>query len=419
MLRFRTYAIVAAVVVLNAAAWAISLSTFPDAGLLPARHVAAEFLSSTAIIIMCANLLLATRLRPFESLFGGLDKLFTAHRFDGLAVATIIFCHFLLMPESPGWVPSKLIGYPNVTLVIASVMLAIAPRSPWRRFVTLRYQDWKLEHRFMGVFVAAAVVHSVVAHAIILALPLMRVWVYGVAALGLAAYAYRELVERFVAERHRYRVTEPRHASGDVTEIPLEPVAHPIAHRAGQFAFVRFENGPSREQHPFTISMAPCDGHLRFSVKASGDYTRALQTHLAAGSLARIEGPYGRFESSRGGVRQLWLAGGIGITPFLAFLGDVNPEHDLRLVWIVHDESDVFYRDEIDRAVAENPNVHADIHVTSVSGRLRLADLDLADPGELSVYICGPVPMRDAFVGQLLELGVRRGRIFYEEFSLR
>mgnify|MGYP001792052150 CR=1 FL=1 len=52
-------------------------------------------------------------------------------------------------------------------------------------------------------------------------------------------------------------------------------------------------------------------------------------------------------------------------------------------------------------------------------GRLRRADLGIARPEELGVFICGPLPMRKAFVAQLLELGVPRARIFYEEFSLR
>ena len=250
-------------------------------------------------------------------------------------------------------------------------------------------------------------------------MPLLRTWVYGLSALGLLAYAYRETLERAVKERHVYEVGEPRHVADDVLEIPLSSAQRPVVFTAGQFAFVRFEGGPTREQHPFTISMAPADGQLRFSIKASGDYTRDLQQHLAAGSVARIEGPYGRFDYRSGTSRQLWIAGGIGITPFLAFAGSVDSDHDVRFIWTVRTESEVIYRHEIETALAERPNVRFSVHATSVAGHLKLADLDLAETSELSAYVCGPAPMRDAFVAQLLALGVPRKRIFYEEFSLR
>jgi predicted ferric reductase len=416
--RLRYYSVLIGVIALNAAFWAFSRAASPSG--LPAQRVIAEFLSTSAVVLMSANAVLATRPFVLDRLFGGLDKLFIAHRTDGIAVSLAVAAHFALMPESPGWVPSKLIGYPNITLVLASIALAIAPRSPWHRFVTLRYQDWKLEHRFMGVFLGAAVVHSLLAHPILLALPLARTWVYSMATIGLLAYAYRELGERFVRERHRYQVAETARPAEGVLEIALAPTASPIAHRAGQFAFVRFADGPSAEQHPFTLSAAPvADGRLRFSIKASGDYTRALQSGLAADSLARIEGPYGGFDFRKGRARQLWLAGGIGITPFLAFLGDEGLNRELTLVWSVRNEAEAPYRAEIEAAVTRHPGVEFRLHVTSAQGRLTAAGLGLERPEELSAYLCGPVPMRDAFVTQLLALGVQRREIYYEEFSLR
>lgn len=401
----------------NALLWGLALAASPVRW--PAQHVAAEFLSTSALLIMSTNLLLVTRAKPFEDAFGGLDKMFSSHRLNGLTAVTLLSAHFLLMPKSPGWIPAKLVAYPTLTFLLIAVFIAIAPRAPWKRLVPLPYQDWKLAHRTQGLLVAAGVTHSLLAHPYVLSLPVMRVWVYGVASAGLAAYVFRETFEPARLQRHRYTVGEPVHVAGDVLEIPLEPAALPIEHAPGQFAFVRFEGGPSREQHPFTISMPPAGGRLRFSVKASGDFTRALQDHLTAGSPARIEGPYGRFDHRTGGRRQLWLAGGIGITPFLAFLPAVDEGRDVRLVWTVHSPEDAIYLDEIDRALESHPNVAFTVHATATAGRLALADLGLETPADLSVYLCGPVPMRDAFLTQLAELGVPRAHIHYEEFSLR
>ena len=416
--RLRYFSVLALALALNAAFWAFALATGPSG--LPLRRVAAEFLSTSAVVLMSANAVISTRPFVLDRLFGGLDKLFIAHRTDGLAVAVVVIGHFSLMPQSPGWFLGKVIGYTNITLVLVSIALAIAPRSPWRRLVPMRYNVWKAFHRFMGVFLALAVVHSLVNHPIILALPVARTWVYSMATLGLLAYAYRELAERFVRERHRYTVAKVHHPADDIVEVELEPVASPLAFRSGQFAFVRFRGGPSREQHPFTISAAPSnDGHLRFSIKASGDYTRALQSHLDRGSMARVEGPYGCFDYRRGRARQLWLAGGIGITPFLAFLGDAELDYDVQLVWVVRNGQEAPYRDEIEAALLKHPHVRFEIRASAAQGHLRVADLGIARPQEISAFVCGPVPMRKAFAEQLEELGVARREIYYEEFGLR
>ena len=415
--RFRPAFAIAFTLALNALVWATALVLL--GGGFSLRNVLAEFLSTSALLVMSTNLLLATRARPLEATFGGLDKLFTSHRFNGVLVAVLISAHFLLVPRSRGWLTSSPIGVAAFALILVSVLIAIAPRSPWRRLVPLRYQHWKLGHRTMGLLVALAVVHSLLVLSFASALPLVRIWVYGVAALGLLAYVFRETLEPTLLQRHRYTVGEPRHVAPDVLEVPLTPTADPIDYRAGQFAFVRLEGGPTREQHPFTISAAPSDGALRFSIKASGDYTRALQTHLSAGSPARIEGPYGRFDYRSKGARQLWIAGGIGITPFLAFLPTLDGAREVHLIWTVLGKEQAVYLDEIERGAITAAGLRFTLHDSAKDGLLDLANVNLQRPSELSVLLCGPVPMRNAFIVQLQALGVDRDRIHYEEFGLR
>jgi predicted ferric reductase len=408
----------ASLVTVNILAWGIGLLGGPAA--MPADRLIAEMLSSSAIVLMSSNVVLATRPLALDRFFGGLDKLFVSHRLNGLAVAAILLGHFTLMPKSTGWVPSKLVAYPNLTLLLVSIALAVAPRSPWKRLVTLRYNHWKLEHRFMGVFLAAGLAHSVLAHPILLGLPATRLWVYGVGTLGVVTYLYRELGECWFKERHVYRVGTPVHVAADVLEIELKPAARPIAHRSGQFAFVRFADGPSAEQHPFTLSAAPVRDHaLRLSIRASGDFTRNLQTHLSSGSSVRVEGPYGGFDYRTGKSHQLWIAGGIGITPFLAFLGDFEDGREVSLVWSVRTRSEAPYLAEIERAVAEQTDIRFKLHVSSEQGRLSIPTLGLERPERLSAYLCGPVPMRKSLAEQLQRTGVPRREIHYEEFSLR
>ena len=69
---------------------------------------------------------------------------------------------------------------------------------------------------------------------------------------------------------------------------------------------------------------SPQEDVLRVTVKASGDFTRALFTHLKAGSDAIVKSAHGMFDYKTSGQKQIWIAGGIGLTPFLSFLRDID-----------------------------------------------------------------------------------------------
>ena len=73
-------------------------------------------------------------------------------------------------------------------------------------------------------------------------------------------------------------------------------------------------------RHPFTISSAPHEGVVRVTVKALGDYTSRLQEIIEPGMPAVIGGPHGRFGHWKGTDRQVWIAGGVGVAPFLSWL---------------------------------------------------------------------------------------------------
>ncbi len=410
-------AFLGAVAAVHATFWTVALIIAP--GLMPMQQIVAETLSTSALVLMSANLMLSTRARVLERFLTGLDKVFVTHRTIGISVAFFISAHYLIVPKSVGWVWSKPVGYVVLPTLLLAIFIASAPRFPWRTLVPLKYQTWKLTHRFMGFVVAGAVTHSLLAHTYVRQVPLLAAWVYGFASLGLAAYLYREFLFARVGPFRTYRVERSDRVGAEITEVVLDSAASPLPREAGQFAIASFEDGPSREQHPFTMSSG-AGGRIRFSIAGSGDFTRALDPRALEGSAARIEGPYGAFTASRGRAHQLWLAGGIGITPFLSMAADLDPDARVLLVWSVHDATEAVYADELARDARERPNLRVDVHPTSERGHLQIAALELdAAPSEYSVFLCGPLPMRVEMLRQLKALGVPRSEIYFEEFRLR
>ena len=82
-------------------------------------------------------------------------------------------------------------------------------------------------------------------------------------------------------------------------------------------------------RHPFTITSSPQERVMRFAIKALGDETSQLLDVVRPGMPAVIGGPFGRFSHDKGTSRQLWIAGGIGVTPFLSWLRALD-NHPLR-----------------------------------------------------------------------------------------
>src|SRR5690606_31586100 len=144
-------------------------------------------------------------------------------------------------------------------------------------------------------------------------------WVL-LAGAAVAAVAYRLVFSRRVG-RLRYVVTDIERPANNIVELSLEPRGRALEYAPGQFVYLAPYDPALRagygEEHPSTLSSSPA-GRRRVAIKDLGDASRAIQD-IARGSEVRIEGPYGDFfRGDADASDELWIAGGIGITPFLS-----------------------------------------------------------------------------------------------------
>jgi len=160
------------------------------------------------------------------------------------------------------------------------------------------------------------------------------------------------------------------------------------------------------------------------AIKSLGDASHALQA-LKPDTLVSIEGPYGGFFPSPQAVLEpeLWIAGGIGITPFLARLRHYA-QHDTGLqaclVYCVQDPSRHLYGDELARLMALLPASRLHFHHFYKEGPLNLEFIAGACPDFVTrtAYVCGPVPLLGLSHRLLRQGGLPAARIVTEEFVL-
>jgi predicted ferric reductase len=389
-----------------------------------------------AFLLMAAAL--SSRVPEFDRHFGGLTKLWqTHHKLAGVAFVLVLAHPVLLalgaadvsilaaartfVPERFDWATTW--GW--TALLVMTVFLAPS----FAFFGDPEYQRWRNLHRLAAVAVVGALVHTwLVART--LTEPLNSVlWVL-LAGGAVAAVAYRMVFSRRVG-RLRYVVDSVAKPANNIVELSLEPAGKALDYEPGQFVYLapydRALSAGYGEEHPYTLSSSPMEHRLRVAIKDLGDASRAIQD-IGVGSDVRVEGPYGDFfprgESS---AAELWIAGGIGITPFLArarhlaVLAERRAEPvDAHLVYSVQDEARAHFRDELERLAAGVPGFEITMHFFYREGPLQQEFLarHCPDYAERTAYLCGPVPLMNLATDILTTAGVTRKRIHTEEFTL-
>jgi ferredoxin-NADP reductase len=142
---------------------------------------------------------------------------------------------------------------------------------------------------------------------------------------------------------------------------------------------------------------------------------------LEQGASARVEGPYGKFSYRRAqGRRQVWIAGGIGITPFLGMARSLrDPDLDIVLFYAVKERSDAVFLDELESIARAVPGFSLVLVVEAEEGVVT-ADLVAARTGGLEdkdFLVCGPPVMINALRAQLAARGVPASRVHFELFG--
>ena len=431
--------VIAALVVSYGVLWAVA----QPAG-QPTRSYVGQLIGAESVLLLSLSLVLVSTLPWVEEWFDGIDRAAVWHRRLAISGFLLLLPHILLAtsPHSSRYGPA--LGAVGILGLLGLALWAILPR--WRsvvprvlrravvaaghapgvrhlRRVTGGYDRWRLVHKTTGLFVAFGFLHGVLDGTPFPDSPLLR-WSYvAVGGVGLSFYAYRELLARFFLSLHDYQVASVSQVSEGIVEIALEPLGRPMRFVSGQFAMVYLETKDGWHRHPFTIASAPTEPLVRFTVKELGDYTSRLRDTVEPGMPAVIGGPHGRFNHGKGTDRQVWIAGGVGVAPFLSWLRGLDGTlSGKRVDFFYSAEGEPPFADEIE-AIAEQ-HAELEVHVvdTAVDGRLtpeQVLDTVNGDVSEVSVFMCGPTGMLRTFRPGLRRAGIPSRRIHREHFDWR
>lgn len=388
---------------------------------LTLRHVG-DWLGWLGAGMLSSSLLLMVREPLIVRWFGGLERTYRWHHACGVWACGLLLAHPLVLaaavlPTSAtrAWnLLSPARGFPSNALgwvALFGLLIGIIVSLSWR----IPYATWRRLHFSLSLAVLLGIAHAFAYRGLDASLLLVAV------PSGLA-FGWRMLrADRGVGARP-YEVDSVTRIAAKTTEIILRPLAAPLVVAPGQFVMVAFFHGAHYqgcgEFHPYTVCDSR-DGSLVLAVKALGDCTTRIQT-LERGVAARVQGPYGEFLADTSRSASLWIAGGIGVTPFIAKLraGDVVTPTELIYTYRRPDAAP--YLAELQEHADHQPLLRLRALVVQEDPRPVFALFDdVQDLNSRQVYLCGPPLFVRAVAEELHQRGVSRSNIHFEEFEFR
>lgn len=189
--------------------------------------------------------------------------------------------------------------------------------------------------------------------------------------------------------------------------------------RAGQFLHYTLPHPDPdnrKTKRYFTIASASFEQVVmlttRFAAERGSSFKRALR-ELPIGTAVQADGPSGDFVAETPEAEHVFIAGGIGITPYRAILLDFDHRKlpiNATLLY-ANRTPDFVYKSELDGLAGKHPDLR--IHYVVSPERIteesiRKAVPDLARP---IFYLSGPEPMVEAFEQMLAAMGIPDDRM--------
>jgi len=221
----------------------------------------------------------------------------------------------------------------------------------------------------------------------------------------------------------------------DVKTFKLDLVGQELEYQAGQHLYMDLVvQDPRGSRRPFTISSSPTEpGFISITTRIGSSPFKQTLNGLKIGERVKIKAPNGDFllhsDLSRSAI---FLAGGIGITPFrsmIKFATDKMLPVKISLLYSNRSYDQITFREEFERLSRLNQNLNV-FHTLSLEqgpdpgwkGLTSWIDQakikqSVPDFASSTFYVCGPPGFTVAMSGLLQKISIAGANIRTEEFS--
>ena len=393
--------------------------------------------------ILLIHMLLVARVPWIDRLYGH-DRATITHKKLGKPILYLVIAHFTASLFSFAISSNQQLVdaffslststtdllWSTISLALMIVVVVTSISIARRR---LSYETWYLVHLLSYFSVALAVPHQFSTGADIAGKwPQTFFWVtlYLFVVCNIAWFRFLSPIVGSVY--HGFKVIQTNPESPDATSIYIGGRdLKRVGGKAGQFYVFRVLTRKEWwRAHPFSLSAAPSERFIRFTIGKRGDDTALLQ-NIKPGTRVILEGPYGVFtEDRRTREKVTLIAAGIGAPPIRALAESMAARPgDINIIYRVRSAIDAPLVEELKELSSQrgfkltllegqrgDPKSWMPADPENLPDHARLSQI-APWVSESDVFICGPASWTKTVEKSLLRAGTPAHQIHAEEFA--
>ena len=241
-----------------------------------------------------------------------------------------------------------------------------------------------------------------------------------------------------------FKVRKKVAESAEITSFHLYPAdgGKVVPHLPGQFISLKvfLPKLSLNQARQYSLSNSPNEDYYRISVKretgqnlnTNGIISNHLHDFIEEADMVNLTSPTGNFVLTEDLQAPIMLiSGGVGLTPLMSMLHSlIENNHDHPITWLhaCRDQKVHAFKQEMEDILKSKPNIRQHIFYDALSeadkeggvveGPLNLNKLDtLSHESDTHYFICGPSGFIKKQYGDLMEKGIDKEVIFFEEFG--
>ncbi|MBI2630534.1 ferric reductase-like transmembrane domain-containing protein [Candidatus Pacearchaeota archaeon] len=363
--------------------------------------------------------------RFFDKFFG-MDKIIKFQRKFSLITAVFVIAHPLFFMLSSGnylnYLIPNFVVFPLAlgTISLYIFVIVMICSSLYKR---ISHQIWQYIHILTYLLFFFSLYHAIKIGSDtknIFIKSILSILLIGIIIGGTYRAYYKIKHKKF-----KCYVKEIKWETKDTFTLILKPNKK-LNFKAGQFCFLRLNKNKLYARHPFTISNSPKGEDLHFTIKLTGKFTKAA-SELKKGEEVIVDGPFGIFTLQENNKDLIFLAGGVGITPFMSMIRNQlknRCRNNIFLFYCSKKEGETIFKSELSKIKEKWLKI---VYIFSQEDSCS----EICEKGYINkeiikryipcinssiFYICGPEPMKILCKKELKSLGVNNKNIITESF---